>query len=86
MAKKNLLFLVFAWLMAFASYAQVRVAPDTLQNIALQADSPLVDSAHAIAIDTLTPNVLKIRDSLTNAKWIDSLNNGYGFEVFSLKY
>ncbi|MFN0293638.1 DUF4271 domain-containing protein [Pedobacter helvus] len=85
MAKKNLLFLVFAWLMPFASYAQVRVVPDTLRNTALQADSPLVDSAHAIAIDTLTPNVLKIRDSLTNAKWIDSLNNGYGFEVFSLK-
>ena len=36
-------------------------------------------------IDTLTPNILKVRDSLTNEVWLSSIRNGYGFDVFSLQ-
>jgi len=85
MAKKRLLFLVFAVLMAFSVKAQVVPVPDTLSQVRVLSDSNSVESAGTAAIDTLTPNVLRIRDSLTNAKWLDSLNNGYGFEVFSLQ-
>ncbi|WAC41284.1 DUF4271 domain-containing protein [Pedobacter sp. SL55] len=85
MAKKNLLLLVFSVLITLASHAQIAPIVDTLKNTVLPQDSIAIDSAKITAIDTLTPNILKIRDSLTNAKWIDSLNNGYGFEVFSLK-
>lgn len=85
MAKKRLLFLVFAVLMAFSVKAQVVPVPDTSSQVRVLSDSNSVESASIAAIDTLTPNVLKIRDSLTNAKWLDSLNNGYGFEVFSLQ-
>ncbi|RZJ79457.1 MAG: DUF4271 domain-containing protein [Flavobacterium sp.] len=85
MAKKRLLFLVFAVLMAFSVKAQVVRVSDTSSRVLVLSDSATVDSASIAAIDTLTPNVLKIRDSLTNAKWLDSLNNGYGFEVFSLQ-
>lgn len=85
MAKKNLLLLIFAVLM-FSVQAQVRPLVDSLkQPILLQDSLNVVDTANVVAIDTLTPEVLKIRDSLTNAKWLDSLNAGYGFEVFSLK-
>jgi len=85
MAKKRLLFLVFAVLMAFSVKAQVVPISDTSSRVLVLSDSATVESASIAAIDTLTPNVLKIRDSLTNAKWLDSLNNGYGFEVFSLQ-
>ncbi|RZL28458.1 MAG: DUF4271 domain-containing protein, partial [Pedobacter sp.] len=85
MAKKNLLFLFFVVLMA-AAQAQVRPIVDTLNSAIPVRDSlSIVDSANVVAVDTLTPQILKIRDSLTNAKWLDSLNAGYGFEVFSLK-
>ncbi|SOD20488.1 DUF4271 domain-containing protein [Pedobacter xixiisoli] len=85
MAKKNLLFLVFTVLMV-AAQAQVTTKVDTLNNaIPLQDSLTIIDTANVVAIDTLTPDILKIRDSLTNAKWLDSLNAGYGFEVFSLK-
>ena len=85
MAIKKLLFLLAAVLMLFVAKAQVLSVPDTLQNTLLQQDSLLQGTVKTISIDTLTPNVLKIRDSLTNEKWLDSLNNGYGFAVFSLK-
>ncbi|MNK22654.1 hypothetical protein D3C87_409340 [compost metagenome] len=85
MAKKNVLFLFFVVLMATAQ-AQVRAVVDTVSSaIPLRDSLSIVDSANVVAIDTLTPQVLKIRDSLTNAKWLDSLSAGYGFEVFSLK-
>ena len=58
---------------------------DTVRNVQSLPDSLLVDTAQVKAIDTLTPKILKIRDSLTNAIWLDSLNRGYGFEVFSLQ-
>ncbi len=65
--------------------AQVPVQTDTVLNVQSLPDSLLADTAQVKAIDTLTPNILKIRDSLTNALWLDSLNRGYGFEVFSLQ-
>jgi len=65
--------------------AQVPVQTDTVLNVQSLPDSLLVDTTQVKAIDTLTPNILKIRDSLTNALWLDSLNRGYGFEVFSLQ-
>ena len=85
MAKKNLLFLIFSLFITSASHAQVTPAADTLKNVTPLQDSLAIDSVNTMAIDTLTPDILKIRDSLTAAKWLDSLNNGYGFEVFSLK-
>ena len=84
MVKKNLLFLIFAVFVVAFGHAQVRPVPDTLRNAVLWPDS-LTNSVDKLAIDTLTPEILKIRDSLTSAKWLDSLNSGYGFEVFSLK-
>ncbi|RYG03025.1 MAG: hypothetical protein EOO07_32325, partial [Chitinophagaceae bacterium] len=85
MAKKALLFLTLLILMFVPGKAQVRPVADTLSQQVLLKDSLIVDSANVIAVDTLTPQVLKKRDSLTNAQWLDSLNNGYGFEVFSLQ-
>ncbi|WP_343533631.1 DUF4271 domain-containing protein [Pedobacter sp.] len=71
--------------MTVFSQAQVPVQSDTLLNVRPLPESLLVDTAQVKAIDTLTPNILKIRDSLTNALWLDSLSRGYGFEVFSLQ-
>ena len=82
MIKKSILFVFFAVLWFFAVNAQV-VQPDSVAIHNFQ-DSLVVDSVEVQTIDTLTPEILKIRDSLTNAKWLDSLNKGYGFEVFSL--
>jgi len=85
MAKKSLLLLVFTVLMFVVGKAQIKPMADTLHSQVLLQDSLLTDSANVLAIDTLTPSILKVRDSLTNAKWLDSLNSGYGFEVFSLQ-
>lgn len=85
MAKKSLLLLVFTVLMLVVGKAQIKPMADTLHRQVLLQDSLVTDSANVLAIDTLTPSILKVRDSLTNAKWLDSLNSGYGFEVFSLQ-
>ena len=85
MAKKSLLLLVFTVLMFVVGKAQIKPMADTLHRQVLLQDSLLTDSANVLAVDTLTPSILKVRDSLTNAKWLDSLNSGYGFEVFSLQ-
>jgi len=85
MAKKNLLFFVLVVLIVSVQ-AQVKPMADSLvQNTPLQDSLSVVDTANVVAIDTLTPAILKVRDSVTNAKWLASLNEGYGFEVFSLK-
>ncbi len=45
-----------------------------------------IDSVETFSkVDTLTPAILKLRDSLTHVAWLDSLEKGYGFAVFSLK-
>lgn len=85
MSKKTFLFFFLVAIMTVFSQAQIPVQKDTLMNVQSLPDSLLVDTAQVKAIDTLTPNILKIRDSLTNAIWLDSLNRGYGFEVFSLQ-
>jgi Domain of unknown function (DUF4271) len=60
--------------------------PDTVAMTSAVTDHLSLgpDSAITVSIDTLTPKILRIRDSLTNAQWLDSLNAGYGFEVFNL--
>lgn len=85
MSKKSFLFFLLVAVMTVFSQAQVPVQSDTLLNVRPLPESLLVDTAQVKAIDTLTPNILKIRDSLTNALWLDSLSRGYGFEVFSLQ-
>ena len=84
MIKKGILFIFFTVIWLFTVNAQV-VSTDSVFVSNMQ-DSVEVDSAAVPAVDTLTPEILKIRDSLTNAKWLDSLNSGYGFEVFSLSH
>lgn len=78
MFKKAFSFLVVMLAAAVILSAQMPVA--------LQ-DSLVIDTipADTLKVDSLTPNILKVRDSLTNVKWLDSLNNGYGFAVFDLK-
>jgi len=79
------LFIFFA-IACICGKAQV-VPLDTTANAMVQ-DSLNVDSANVKVVDTLTlstPAILKMRDSLTNAQWLDSLSKGYGFEVFSLE-
>ncbi|RWU05691.1 DUF4271 domain-containing protein [Pedobacter chitinilyticus] len=85
MSKKSFLFFFLIAVTTVFSQAQVPVQKDTAHNVLFLQDSLLADTAQVKAIDTLTPNILKIRDSLTNALWLDSLNRGYGFEVFSLQ-
>lgn len=85
MSKKSFLFFLLVAVMTVFCQAQVPVQTDTVLNVQSLPDSLLADTAQVKAIDTLTPNILKIRDSLTNALWLDSLNRGYGFEVFSLQ-
>lgn len=87
MYKKVLGFVVVLMVMfAFAKAQHSTWQNDTIVRYLPKANSALfIDSVQVKAVDTLTPNVLKIRDSLTNAIWLDSLNNGYGFEVFSLQ-
>lgn len=85
MSKKTFLFFFLIAVASVFSRAQVPVQTDTIRNVQSLPDSLLVDTAQVKTIDTLTPNILKIRDSLTNAIWLDSLNRGYGFEVFSLQ-
>lgn len=67
--------------------AQVAINQADTLHATLYANSamPYADSTQVKAVDTLTPNILKKRDSLTNALWLDSLSKGYGFEVFSLE-
>ncbi len=83
MAKKNFLFILIAVLWSIKTTAQI--IPDTVAAKPLMQDSLYIDSATIKAVDTLTPSILKIRDSLTNVLWLDSLSKGYGFEVFSLR-
>jgi len=85
MSKKSFLFFLLVAVTTVFSHAQVSVQTDTVLNVQPLPDSLLVDTSQVKAIDTLTPNILKIRDSLTNALWLDSLSRGYGFEVFSLQ-
>ncbi len=87
MYKKVLGFVVVLMVMyAFAKSQQSTGQNDTIVGYLPKDNSSLyIDSVQVKAVDTLTPNVLKIRDSLTNAIWLDSLNKGYGFEVFSLQ-
>src|SRR5690606_11104391 len=59
-------------------------ADTSLNKISLQ-DSLALDTAIAEVADTLTPAILKARDSVSAAKWLDTLHKGYGFEVFSLE-
>ncbi|MDQ8004606.1 MAG: DUF4271 domain-containing protein [Pedobacter sp.] len=84
MIKKGILFILFAVFSLFTVTAQVAQTDSVI--IPKLRNSLIVDSIEVQTIDTLTPEILKIRDSLTNAKWLDSLNNGYGFGVFSLTH
>lgn len=82
MVKKSILFILLA-IACICGKAQV-VPLDTTTN-ALVQDNLNIDSVNAKVVDTLTPTILKMRDSLTNALWLDSLSKGYGFEIFSLE-
>lgn len=42
------------------------------------------DSISVAKPDTITPKILRARDSADRAQWLDSLDKGYGFGVFSL--
>ncbi|WP_410222262.1 DUF4271 domain-containing protein [Pedobacter sp.] len=84
MLKKQICFLLFL-LPAFISFAQISpVKADSLNIKPFLTDSLLLDTISKSAIDTLTPHILKKRDSSTYAHWIDSLSKGYGFAVFDL--
>ena len=85
MSKKNFLFSVLIAITTVFCEAQVPLQQDTVLNVQSLSDSLLLDTAQLKAVDTLTPHILKRRDSLTNALWLDSLSRGYGFEVFSLQ-
>lgn len=85
MSKKSFLFFLILAVVTVFCRAQVPVQTDTALKVQSLPDSLLVDTAQVKAVDTLTPDILKIRDSLTNALWLDSLSRGYGFEVFSLQ-
>ncbi|WP_461788414.1 DUF4271 domain-containing protein [Pedobacter sp.] len=79
---KNFLLILFAFGISIGAHAQF-MNVDTAQTMRL-TDSLQLDSSTVVKIDTLTPQILKIRDSLTQAYWLDSLSKGYGFGVFSL--
>lgn len=79
---KNFLLALLTFGIATCSYAQ-GVAVDSAQLVNI-TDSLQPDSSQLVAIDTLTPPILKQRDSISQSHWLDSLNNGYGFGVFSL--
>jgi len=85
MLKRSFLFFLLIAVATGFSQAQVAVQTDTLSSAKSFSDSLTMDTALVKAVDTLTPDILKIRDSLTNAQWLDSLSRGYGFEVFSLQ-
>lgn len=85
MARKNLLILLIAlWWSTFCQAQVLPISADTLAHKRYKVDSTVIDTANIKSVDTLTPKILKVRDSLTNAMWLDSLSKGYGFEVFSL--
>ncbi len=79
---KNFWLALFAFGIITCAHAQ-GIAVDSTQFVRL-TDSLQTDSAQLVKIDTLTPPILKMRDSLTQAHWLDSLSKGYGFGVFSL--
>lgn len=87
MYKKIVGFLVSIMIIPVVLKAQVAINQADTLHATLYANSamPYADSTQVKAVDTLTPNILKKRDSLTNALWLDSLSKGYGFEVFSLE-
>jgi hypothetical protein len=87
MVKKQGFFLLLLALMLVCSL-QVKSQIDTVvySPVALQQDSLAIDSLALVnAVDTLTPPMLKLRDSLSLVHWQDSISSGYGFEVFSLQ-
>ncbi|WP_113663989.1 DUF4271 domain-containing protein [Pedobacter nanyangensis] len=85
MLKRSFLFFLLIALETVFSHAQVPVQADTTKSLRPLSDRLLVDTTSVKSVDTLTPKILKIRDSLTNAQWLDSLSRGYGFDVFSLR-
>jgi hypothetical protein len=88
MTRKIFAFLYFLLMFAFNAIAQVdSTVVDTLSKRSrfYNRTELLPDTLMVVnAIDTLTPSILKMRDSLSNVAWLDSLENGYGFGVFSL--
>lgn len=88
MLKKGIGF--FVLLLVVSAMAQSKliskqtVAPNA--NFALTDSIPLaIDSSLIVTEDILTPHLLKVRDSLTNVIWLDSVSKGYGFALFSLE-
>ena len=81
--------LLVLFIIAFAS-SDARQLPDSaviapVKKVIKRAYLALDTVVAVNTIDTLTPNILKVRDSLTNEVWLSSIRNGYGFEVFSLQ-
>ncbi len=81
--------LIVLFIIAFASL-DARQLPNSaliapVKKMVKQAYLALDTVVAVNTIDTLTPNILKVRDSLTNEVWVSSIRNGYGFEVFSLQ-
>lgn len=87
MYKKLVSFLIFVFLFCGAIKAQQGSQQPSAVAQVLVTDNAIVfsDTVVVNTVDTLTPKILKRRDSITNALWLDSLNKGYGFDVFSLK-
>ncbi len=88
MYKRLIGFFVFMLVVAIRLMAQTpseqSISP--IVDVASQDSVALsIDSLQIRTVDVLTPNILKLRDSITNAVWLDSLRSGYGFAVFSLK-
>ena len=86
MYKKLIGFLVLIMATSLGLLAQASSEQLVLPNTPLQDSVAFsIDTLQIKTVDLLTPRMLKVRDSATNAVWLDSLSKGYGFAVFSLK-
>lgn len=87
MYKKLIAFFTFALALLALANAQQPLQRSIIPVESLAKDSVVLfsDSLQTVTVDTLTPKILKLRDSVTNVLWLDSLSKGYGFAIFSLK-
>lgn len=88
MYKKVLVCFIVAMFNVAAVFAQMANTTSDTTKVILPLDSlsiPVDSALTVVAIDTLTPQLLKMRTDKTLEVWHNYINSGYGFSVFSLK-
>lgn len=86
MYKQLVSFLFFVFVIPGVIKSQLPLPQPALAEALAPTDvTTTPDTLQVAIIDTLTPKILKVRDSLSNVLWLDSLGKGYGYGVFSLE-